>query len=221
MPLVLPLPPGKELKAEVSAKKEHKAEPEPGKESLPHTKTKKKGLVLPFKSAKASKVSAENEEEPTYDDLTTRPSSAPGELPSVEKQTTEDRISLLSDQSVTELALSSPDFPVTPPLSDTSHSDNKIISTLERAKKKFSRKQMFMSAKSKAQRSPDCTSRDKMFPSPPKNAASVEPELPPAPPVCLPHLACISARPFFKANTSANSESNPLINISCSHQTAF
>ncbi|KAM3605402.1 uncharacterized protein V6R79_025002 [Siganus canaliculatus] len=198
MPLVLPVPPLKELPAQ----KEHKQEPEPAKETLQQTKIKKKGLLLPFKSAKASKVNVESREEPTYADLTTRPSSAPGELPSVEKHTTDDGVSFPSDQSAAEFPPSSPDAPKTPPSADTSvDSDNKISSTLERAKKKFSRKQMLISAKPKSLRSPDYTQRDKAFPSPPKSIESVDPELPVPPPVCLPHLACISARPFFKAGT--------------------
>lgn len=190
MPLVLPVLPGKEQKTD-----------------LPQTKIKRKGLLLPFKSSKASKVSTESAEEPTYADLTTRPSSAPGELPSIEKQTTEDGVSLQSDQSTTECPLSSPDIPITPPSTETSvDSENRIISTLERAKKKFSRRQMLISAKTKSLRSPDYASREKAFPSPPKNIESVEPDLPLPPPVCLPHLACISARPFFKANNSARSK---------------
>ncbi|XP_044076847.1 uncharacterized protein si:ch211-188c16.1 isoform X3 [Siniperca chuatsi] len=205
MPLVLPVLPVKEQKTELPAKKEHKLEPEPVKEVPPQTKIKKKGLLLPFKSAKVSKVCAENGEEPSYSDLTTRPSSAPGELPSVEKQTTEDGVLLQSDQSTAEFPPSSPDIPITPPSAETSvDSDNKIISTLEKAKKKFSRRQMLISAKPKSLRSPDYVSRDKVFPSPPKNIESVKPELPIPPPVFLPHLACISARPFFKANNSAH-----------------
>ncbi|XP_029309502.1 uncharacterized protein LOC115022598 isoform X2 [Cottoperca gobio] len=203
MPLVLPVLPVKEKKTELPAKKEHTLELEPGKEVLPQTKIKKKGLLLPFKSAKASKVSAENGEEPTYAYLTTRPSSDPGELPSVEKQTTEDRVSLQSDQSTTEFPLSSPDIPITPPTAETSFDfDNKIISTLEKAKKRFSRRQMLISAKPKSFRSTDYVSRDKVLLSPPKNI--VEPQLPLLPPVCLPHLACLSARPFFKANHLAH-----------------
>ncbi|XP_049453220.1 uncharacterized protein si:ch211-188c16.1 isoform X3 [Epinephelus fuscoguttatus] len=204
MPLVLPVLPVKEKKTEPPSKKEHKLEPDPGKEVLPQTKIKKKGLLLPFKSAKASKVSTENVEEPTYADLTTRPSSAPGELPSVEKQTTEDGVSLHSDQSTAELPFSSPDIPVTPPPADTSvDSEHKIISTLERAKRKFSRSHVLISAKPKSLRSPDYVSKDKVFPSLPKNADCVEPEPPVPPPACFPHLACLSARPFFKANHSS------------------
>ncbi|XP_041658286.1 uncharacterized protein si:ch211-188c16.1 isoform X2 [Cheilinus undulatus] len=202
MPLVLPALPVKEQKTEVQAKKEHKLEPEPGKDVVPHTKIKKKGLLLPFKSTKASKVSAENGEEPTYADLTTRPSSAPAELPSVEKQTAEDGISLHSDQSTTEFPPSSPDIPISPPPAETSVDSDSKNSTLERAKKKFSRRQMFISAKSKSLRSPDNTPRDKMLPSPPKNIESAEPELSLPSAGCLPHLACISARPFFKAKSS-------------------
>ncbi|XP_023277630.1 uncharacterized protein LOC111666519 isoform X1 [Seriola lalandi dorsalis] len=206
MPLVLPVQPVKEQKVEPPLRKEHKLEPEPVKEILPQTKIKKKGLLLPFKSAKASKVSGENGEEPTYADLTTRPSSAPGEMPSVEKQTTEDGVLLQSDQSTAECPLSSPDIPITPPPAETSvDSDSRIISTLERAKKKFSRRQMLISTKHKSLRSPDCNSKDKAFPSPPKNTDSVGSDLPVPPPVCLPHLACISARPFFKANSAHKS----------------
>ncbi|KAM7401134.1 hypothetical protein PAMA_005361 [Pampus argenteus] len=203
MPLVLPVLPGKEQKTDPPAKKEHKLEPEPVREVLPQ-KIKKKGLLLPFKSSKASKVSTENGEEPTYADLTSRPSSAPGELPSLEKQTTEDGVSLQGDQSTTDCPLSSPDIPITPPAVETNvDSENRIISTLERAKKKFSRRQMLISAKPKSLRSPDYASREKAFPSPPKNTQSVESDLPIPPPICFPHLACISARPFFKVNNSA------------------
>ncbi|GAA6222471.1 uncharacterized protein LOC108883847 isoform X1 [Lates japonicus] len=210
MPLVLPVLPVKEQTTELPVRKEHKLEQEPGKEVQPQTKIKKKGLLLPFKSAKASKVRAENGEEPTYADLTTRPSSAPSELPSVEKQTTEDGVSFQSDQSTAECPLSSPDTPITPPSTETSvDSDSRIISTLERAKKKFSRRQVLISTKTKSLRSPDHTSKDKVFPSPPKSTEHVEPDLPIPPPVCLPHLACISARPFFKANSSARKSALP------------
>ncbi|XP_060900268.1 FYN-binding protein 1 isoform X6 [Labrus mixtus] len=203
MPLVLPSLPAKEQKTEKAAKKEHKLVPEPVKDVLSHTKIKKKGLLLPFKSIKASKVSTENREEPTYADLTTRPSSAPGELPSMEKQTADDGTSLQSDQSTSEFPLSSPDISTTPPPAETSgDSDNKIISTLERAKKKFSRRQMLISAKTKSLRSPDYVSGDKTFPSPPQDIQSAEPELSLPPAGCLPHLAYISARPFFKAKSS-------------------
>lgn len=194
MPLVLPVLPVRE-------KKEHKLEPDPGKEVPPQTKIKKKGLLLPFKSAKASKVSAENVEEPRYTDLTIRPSSAPGDLPSMEKQ--EDGVSLHSDQSTAELPLSSPDIPITPPSADTSvDSESKSISTLEKAKKKISRSQMLIAAKAKSLCSPDCVSKDKTFPSLSKNTECVRPEPPVPPPVS--HLACLSARPFFKANHSAH-----------------
>ncbi|XP_026169895.1 uncharacterized protein si:ch211-188c16.1 isoform X2 [Mastacembelus armatus] len=201
MPLVLPVLSVKEQKTEPSVRKDHKLEPDGGKEVLPQTKIKKKGLLLPFKSTKTSKVNAENGEDPMYADFTTRPSSAPGELPCVEKQTTEDRVSLQSDQSTAECPLSSPDILVTPPSTQANvDSDNRLISTLERAKKKFSCRQMLISTKPKSLHSPDYTLRDKMFPSPPKNTEGVEPDLRIPPPVCLPHLACISARPFFKAN---------------------
>lgn len=201
LPLVLPVLSVKEQKAESPEKKEHKLEPEQGKEVLPQTKIKKKGLLLPFKSAKASKVSTENGEGPTYAELTTRPSSAPGELPSVEKLTTEEGDSIQSDQSTAECPLSSPDLAQT-----NADFENRIISTLEKAKKKFSCRQMLISTKPKSLLSSDHTSRDKAFYSPPKNNESVEHDLPLPPPVYLPHLACISARPFSKANSSARSE---------------
>ncbi|XP_031710929.1 uncharacterized protein LOC116387729 isoform X2 [Anarrhichthys ocellatus] len=198
MPLVLPVLPVKDQKTEPQAKKEHKLEPEAWREVLPHTKIKKKGLLLPFKSAKAPKVSAENGEEPTYADLTTRPSSAPGG--SVEKQTAEDGASLQSDQSTAELSLSSLD--ITPPPAETSvDSNNKFISTLERAKKRFSRRQMLISAKTKSLRTPDYVSRDEALPLPLKRVGV--PELPVPLPVCLPHIACLSARPFFKVDHSS------------------
>lgn len=186
VPLVLPL--GKEPKLESEA----------GSEAAPQTKIKKKGLLLPFMSSKAPKANhAENGEDPTYVDLTSRPSSAPADLPSGEKQSTDDGASLQSDQSASEAALASPEFPVTsPPVKASFHSDNKTVSTLERAKKKFSYKHVLIPAKPKALRSPD-----KTFLSPPKNS---EPRAPS--PVGLPHLACISARPFFKVDSSATSE---------------
>ena len=207
MPQVLPALPVKEQKLEAPVSKEHKPEPESRKEVLPRTKIKKKGLLLPFKSVKASKVSAENGEEPTYADLTMRPSSAPGELPSMERQTTEDGVSVQRDHSTVEWPLSSPDTVITPPSSETSaDSDNRIISTLERAKRKFSRRQVLFSIKPKSLHSPDYASRDKAFPLPPKYVQGFEPDLPIPPPVCMPHLACISARPFFKANNSTRSK---------------
>lgn len=213
MPLVLPVPPVKEQRAELPLRKEHKQEPEPGSEAVPQTKVKKKGLLLPFKSSKATKGSAENGDDPTYVDLTIRPSSAPADLPSGETQSTEDGASLQSDQSAGEVALASPEFSITsPPVKTSLDSDNKIMSTLERAKKKFSYKHMLISAKPKGLRSPDYASRDKIFLSPPMNIDS-EPKAPTPSPVGLPHLACISARPFFKADSSATSKFNSTSDI--------
>lgn len=209
MPLVLPFL-VKEQKMELPAKKEHKLDPEPGKEVPPHTKIKKKGLLLPFKSAKASKVSSENGEEPTYADLTNRPSSAPGTLLSVEKQMTENGVSFQSDQSTAEVPLHSHNILITSPLADASvDSNNKFISTLEKAKKKFSRRQMLISVKTKSLPSPDCVSRDEGFPLPQKNI--VEPKLPRPAPVCVLPMACLSARPFCKVNLSAHSKSYSVI----------
>ncbi|XP_029929406.1 FYN-binding protein 1 isoform X2 [Myripristis murdjan] len=203
MPLVLPVPPVKEQNTEPPAAKEHKPEPEPQREVLPQTKIKKKGLLLPFKSTKATKVTVESREEPTYADLTIRPASAPGELPSMDRQRPEDGISLQGDSSTMERPPSSPDIPITPPSTESGESDNRISSTLERAKKKFSRRQLLIYAKPKSFRSTDKNSTDKAAASPPKDVQSTEPEVSMPPPVCLPHLACISARPFFKANGSA------------------
>lgn len=204
MPLVLPVPPVKEQRAELPSRKEPEQESEPGSEAAPQTKIKKKGLLLPFMSSKATKGSAENGEDPTYVDLTTRPASAPADLPSGEKQSADDGASLHSDQSASDAALASPEFPITSPSVKASlDSDNKIISTLERAKKKFSYKHMLVPAKPKALHSPDYASRDKTLLSPPKNIDS-EPKAPS--PVGLPHLACISARPFFKVDSSATSK---------------
>ncbi|KAM8838150.1 uncharacterized protein ACB058_014962 isoform 2-T2 [Synchiropus picturatus] len=173
---------------------------EPAKDVLPSTKIKKKTLLLPFKSSKASKIYPESFDEPTYADLTTRPSSAPCELPSVEKSTDDD-VYLHGDESTRDYPPSSPDVPLTPPAVDTNcDSDNKFLSTLERAKKKFSRRNMLISSKSKNVRSPDLSSSARGFPSPPPSIR----DLPtPPPPVSLPHIACISARPFFKADNSA------------------
>lgn len=204
MPLVLPFIPVKEHKSELPAARELKLEEEPGKEAATQTKIKKKGLLLPFKSSKAAKISGEDGE-PTYSDLTIRPSSAPGELPSVEKPPVEDRLAFQSNQSTSELPISSPDVSVGPPPTGTSvEPDNKIVSTLERARKKLSCRQMLLSAKSLC--SPDYVPKDKTFPSPPRQTESAEMELPIPSPVCLPNLSCLSARPFFKANNCAHSK---------------
>lgn len=205
MPLVLPFIPVKEHKSELPATRELKLEEELGKEAVTQTKIKKKGLLLPFKASRAAKISGENGEEPPYSDLMIRPASAPGELPSVEKQPVEDGLSVQRDQSAAEFLVPSPDVPDTPPPASASvEPDNKIISTLEKAKKKLSCRQMLISAKSLC--SPDYASREKVFPSPPQKAAraDVEPCVPS--PVCLPNLSCLSARPFFKANNSAQSK---------------
>lgn len=204
MPLVLPFIPVKEHKSALPAARELKLEEEPGKEAATQTKIKKKGLLLPFKSSKATKISGENGE-PTYSDLTIRPSSAPGELPSVEKPPVEDRLSSQSNQSTSEFPVSIPDISVSSPPTGTSvESDNKIVSTLERARRKLSCRQMLLSAKSLC--SPDYVSKDKTFSSPPRKTESAEMELPIPSPVCLPNLSCLSARPFFKANNSAHSK---------------
>lgn len=202
MPLVLPGLPVNAWKAELPANKEHKAESEPLKDVLSQTKIKKKGLLLPYKSSKVPKVSAENGDESSYADLTTRPASAPGDLSSLEGRNTENGVSLQG-----ECSPSSPGIPRTPPPADTSgDSENRFISTLERAKKKFSRRQFLISTKTKSLHSPDHASSDKPPPSSPKDIESVEHDVPIPSPLCLPHLACISARPFFKANDSSRSK---------------
>ncbi|XP_075340038.1 uncharacterized protein LOC142399318 [Odontesthes bonariensis] len=201
MPLVLPVLPVKDQKMASPTEKEHKAEAEPVKEVSTQARMRKKSLLLPFKSVKPTKVSGESGEEPTYADLTDRP---PCELPSLKKHSTEDGVSLKSDQSATEYSLSSPDLPTTPPFSETNaDSESRIFSTLERAKQKFSRQQMLITSKPKSVPSPDYTCRDKAFLLLPLNPDSVGAHPPAPPPMCLPHLACISARPFFKLNTSA------------------
>nr|XP_040026491.1 uncharacterized protein si:ch211-188c16.1 isoform X1 [Gasterosteus aculeatus aculeatus] len=195
MPLVLPVLPVKERKTELPAQKEHKGEPEPWREVPPQTKIKKKPLLLPFKSAKVSKVSAQNGEGPTYADLTTRPCSAPGEFPSVERQTAEGGVLLRGEQSP-EFPVA--DIPITPPPAETSgDSNNKFVSTLERAKKRFSSRQVPTAAKPKNWRCPDFAPRDGGLHSLPGGVG--EPELPvPSP------LHCLSARPFSKVNPSAH-----------------
>ncbi|MEQ2196653.1 hypothetical protein XENOCAPTIV_007552 [Xenoophorus captivus] len=205
MPLVLPTLPVKDPKMDASARKEHKLESERGKEVFPHSKMKKKGLLLPFKSVKASKNSADNGEELTCDDLTNRPYSAPSEFCPMEKQGTEEQASPQSNQSISDYLVSNPEFTVTPPPPETfSDSDNRILSTLEKAKKKFSRRQIIVPTKPKGLCSPDYSCREKTFPLSPKNPDSLGSDVLVPPPVCLPHLACISARPFFKANNSVH-----------------
>ncbi|XP_037837842.1 FYN-binding protein 1 isoform X3 [Kryptolebias marmoratus] len=196
MPLVLPVLPLKDQRMDITTEREHKLELEPGKEVSPQNKFKKRGMLLPFKSVKATKVSAEDGEGPAG--LTNRSCSSPGELPSAEKQGTEDRVSVQSEHAASEHSPSSPEILISPPPSE-SHVDsgNSNVSTVERTKKKFSRRQMLISAKTKILRSPD-----KTFPSPLKNPDSLGTNVLVPPAVCLPHLACISARPFSKASSS-------------------
>lgn len=201
MPLVLPVLPSKGQRLDLPTEREHDPDQEePGKELSPQNKFKKNAVPLPFKSVKATKVSAETGEGSTYADLTNRPSSAPGELPSVEKPG--NRIWLQREQAVSDPSLSSPEILVSPPPSHVDP-DNSNQSTVEKAKKLFSRQQMFISAKIKAFPSPD-----KTFLSPPENPNGLGTNAPP--PVCLPHLACFSARPFSKVNNSPWSKSSTL-----------
>lgn len=202
MALVFPILP-KEPKPDQTSKKEAKLEVEQLKECLLQTKTKKKGLLLPFKSSKMAKASSENGEEPTYADLTSRPSSAPGELPSIEKHISDDRASLQGSEKTSECTLSSPDIAITPPSTEThGDSENRVFSTLEKAKKKFSRRQVVLSTKPKST-SPDRASKGKPQVSPQKSTLSIAPDPPTVPPpINFPNLAYISARPFFKGTST-------------------
>ncbi|XP_078790908.1 uncharacterized protein si:ch211-188c16.1 isoform X9 [Oryzias latipes] len=205
MPLVLPVLPVKNQALESPTEKERKPETDLGKEVLPHMRVKKKGLLLPFKSAKTSKFNAEDGEETSFSDLTNRPASVPGELPSMEKQSVEDGVSLQSDQSTTEYPPSSPDLPQTPLSAEVrSNSDSRIFSTLEKAKRKFTPRQILSSTKPKRLISPEYASRERAFPSSPKTLDAFCSPAPIAAPGSLPHLACISARPFFKTTNSAH-----------------
>ncbi|XP_007555042.1 uncharacterized protein LOC103140043 [Poecilia formosa] len=204
MPLVLPMPPVKDHKVDAPTGKEQKLEAETRKEVFSHTKIKKKGLLLPFKSVKASKNFADNGEELTYGDLPNRPGNAPSDFSSMDKQGTEERPSLQSDQSTSEYAVSSPEFVVSPPSPETCpDSDNRILSTLEKAKKKLSRRQIAIPPKSKGLRSPVYSYPEKTFPLSPKNPDRLVSGVLVPLPSSLPHLACISARPFCKTNNSA------------------
>ncbi|XP_038134844.1 uncharacterized protein si:ch211-188c16.1 [Cyprinodon tularosa] len=199
MPPMLPVLTVKDHKVDPPAGKEHKLESETERGVFPHAKIKKKGLLLPFKSAKASKHSADNGDDPTYDDLSYRPGSATSELCTKEKRITEEQGSLQSDPSDY-----SPESAVTsPPPATYPDSENRILSTLEKAKKKLSRRQIMIPSKPKSLPSPDYSCRGKTFPLSPRNPDGVGSDVLLAPPVCLPHFACISARPFFKANNSA------------------
>ncbi|XP_061695042.1 FYN-binding protein 1 isoform X2 [Syngnathoides biaculeatus] len=206
MPRVLPVLCAKEHKSDPQAATASRQEQEPAKENIPQIKPRKNNLLLALKPLKVSKFSTESEEEPTYAELTSRPSSAPGELPSVPKRTSDDGVWLHGDQLSAEWRLSSPNVSVTPPSAEGSvDSDSRVISTFERAKKKFSRRHVSISSKPKSLRSPDVGSSEWAFPPPLKDPQNVEPDLPPLPPppVALPHLSCISARPFSKVTNSA------------------
>uniref|UniRef100_A0A672H8C2 Helically-extended SH3 domain-containing protein n=1 Tax=Salarias fasciatus TaxID=181472 RepID=A0A672H8C2_SALFA len=172
MPLVLPALPVKDQTTEAPAKPEQKLEPEAEKEVVPQTKIKKKGLLLPFKSSKSSRVSDENGEESAHSDPAC---SAPCELPSAEKQAGEDDVALQSDQSTAECPVSSPDATLTPPLTETS--------TLEKAKKKFSYKNRLISASPSWCRPLTAPPEREDLPSPPSFFESSWADLPAPPPV--------------------------------------
>ena len=214
-----PPPPMKEHQLQpASSTKEPKQPTEPPMDTqpaAPFTKAKKKGLLLPFKTAKSSRgTTAGGEESASAAYLTIgRPASAPAELPSPQG---EDEACPRGGDGH---CLSSPDLPVTPPSGDTSgDSDSRIMSTLERAKKKFSRKHMLMYGKAKNLPSPDDTTtattttgtttitREKEASSPSTDVETSEANFPIPSPVCLPHLVCISARPFFKVDDASRSE---------------
>ncbi|KAK7945040.1 hypothetical protein WMY93_000768 [Mugilogobius chulae] len=200
LPLVLPSL-HKETKDQPSSK-EHTQE----LDGLLQTKAKKKGLLLPFKSSKSAKASSEHGEEPTYADLTSRPASAPGELPSGE-QHTDDRASLQGSEKMSECTLSSPDITISPLSAETqADPDNRAgLSTLEKARKKFSCRQVMSVIKPKSS-SPEMNSKN----SPTKSIHSTTSlDLPPPPPVTpplhLPNLIYISARPFSKGTSTFKS----------------
>ncbi|XP_068195996.1 LOW QUALITY PROTEIN: FYN-binding protein 1 [Antennarius striatus] len=207
MPLVLPVPPVRELRTEPPARKEHKPEPEAGKDVKPQTKAKKKAL-LPFPSVKPPKVSVDSKKEPVYINvlpsdakkepvyINVLPSDA-GDTPAMKKTVSEDRFSPPGDQPTAEVGPTSPDVPGSPLSPDSSFENNsKFSTTLEKARKKFSCKQMLISAKPRSARSPEAPSKDKPLPSPPERTEAVEPE----PPLqtYLPPLSSLSAQPVVR-----------------------
>uniref|UniRef100_A0AAV2JQN9 Helically-extended SH3 domain-containing protein n=1 Tax=Knipowitschia caucasica TaxID=637954 RepID=A0AAV2JQN9_KNICA len=141
---------------------------------------------------------SEHGDEPTYADLTSRPASAPGELPS-EKPHTDDQASLQGREKTSECTLSSPDITISPTSAEGhTDADCRLFSSLEKAKKKFSCRQM-ISLK------PKNSSPGKA--SPPKSTLSTDlPTPPPFPvPLNLPNFIYISARPFSKGITTFKS----------------
>ncbi|XP_013869276.1 FYN-binding protein [Austrofundulus limnaeus] len=192
MPLVLPVPPSKDQRLDLPTDREHSPDQELGKDLSPQNTFKKNAALFPFKSVKATKASAGTREGATCADFTNRPSSAPGDLPSVEKPG--NKTWLQREQAASDPSLSSPEILVSPPSSDVDP-DNSNLSTAEKAKSLFSLRQMFISAKIKTFPSPD-----KTFLLPPENPNGLGTNVPP--PVCRPHLACISARPFSKVTPS-------------------
>lgn len=187
MPLVLPVLPVKDQKIDPTDR-EHQLEP--GKKVSPQNKFKKKGMLLPFRSVKATKLSAENGEGPTVGNVTNRASSDPGVSPSAKKPDAEDRVWLRTEQVDSGPRLSSPEILISPRPSE-SRADSDNGSTMDRAKK-FSRRQMLLSAKTSSLCSPEQGSM--------KNLRGLGFSTPAT--SCFPHLACISARPFSKANSA-------------------
>ncbi|KAG7258022.1 hypothetical protein CRUP_024639 [Coryphaenoides rupestris] len=178
------------------------------------TKARKKCLLLPFRTSKSSKGSSTaGAEESAYLSIG-RPGArapAPGEL---------------RDEGCPgggDGHLSSPDVPVpiTPPSGDTTSgdSDSRLMSTLERAKKKLTRKHMLLYGKVKSLPSPDdttttTTTREKPaylkskggaetgveanfpVPAPPPPTPTPPPPPPPPPPIrSLPDLAALGPPP--------------------------
>ena len=178
---------------------------EPPLESVPSTRTMRKGLLLPFKASKPPKGPTADEDSahaasPTH--------SPPGELPLLQGQDG------APGPPGGDGALPSPD--VTPPSRDTSgDSDSRILSTLERAKRKFTRKHMLLSCKAGCLPPPDevpaaagqtASSLGKTASSLGKAVETSLADFPVPSPVCLPNLACVSARPFFRAGPAWRSE---------------
>lgn len=198
MPLVLPVLP----KANQGFRKDSKLEAV----DLLQTKTKKKSLHLPFKSTRSVKGCSEIGEEPTYADLTCRPASAPGELQSVDRQISDDRASLQGSENMNESTFSNLDITISPPAAEN-HPDaeRRVLSTLEKAKKKFSR-QPVMSARPKCS-SPERSNEGKApgFPTKCIHSTNLSLSPPIPPPLNLPNFIYISARPFCKSTTTFKS----------------
>uniref|UniRef100_A0AAY5KMG6 Helically-extended SH3 domain-containing protein n=1 Tax=Esox lucius TaxID=8010 RepID=A0AAY5KMG6_ESOLU len=209
IPFRLTCPPMKEQKKELPI---HKEVP-------PQMKCKKKSLLLQhaFKSTKVSKAAGESTEEPTNVCLTNdRDLGGPGKLLLMNRHKTEDGPSLQAEHSSTEGLSSSPEILITPPLDERGEestsmaSTTQFFSTLEKAKKRFSPKNLLVYARPRSLCSdgvhhlPDHnSSTDKgAFRSIDQENHAPDHNIPASLPTCPPHLAVVSAQPFFKMNVS-------------------